>query len=200
MELRSALVEAKASARTVNRAGVRVRDERGVRNIALHVLPVNPRRGADFCYLVQFEEASMPNAAGEELAPAADIAQLDLSSASAQEMTELRNELGASKDYMQSLLEQRDAANEELRSANEEILSSNEELQSSNEELEAAKEDMQSVNEELSTVNEQLQGRNRELSQITDDLANVLASTSIPIVIMGHDLRIRRMTRRHAKS
>jgi two-component system CheB/CheR fusion protein len=95
---------------------------------------------------------------------------------------------------MQTMLEQQDAANEELRSANEEILSSNEELQSTNEELETAKEELQSTNEELSTVNEQLQFRNRELDALTNDLTNLLTSAAIPVVMVGPDLRVRRFT------
>src|SRR5262249_46872973 len=110
------------------------------------------------------------------------------------EITQLRQELTATKEYMQSLVEQQDAANEELRSANEEILSSNEELQSTNEELETAKEELQSANEELTTVNEQLQHRNLELTQVNNDLTNLLSSTNIPVVMVGGDLRIRRLT------
>ncbi len=95
---------------------------------------------------------------------------------------------------MQSLLEQQDAANEELRSANEETLSSNEELQSTNEELETAKEELQSTNEELTTVNEQLHNRNSDLTLLNNDLSNLLASMAIPMVMVGPDLRIRRYT------
>ena len=110
------------------------------------------------------------------------------------ETAQLRQELSSTREYLQSLVEQQDAANEELRSANEEILSANEELQSTNEELETAKEELQSTNEELSTVNEQLQHRNLELNQTTNDLQNLLASTAIPVIMVGPDLRIRRLT------
>jgi signal transduction histidine kinase len=95
---------------------------------------------------------------------------------------------------MQSLVEEQDATNEELQSANEEILSANEELHSTNEELQTAKEELQSANEELSTINEQLQHRNLELNQSTNDLMNLLASTTIPVIMVGSDLRIRRVT------
>ncbi len=110
------------------------------------------------------------------------------------ETGQLRQELASTRDYLQSLIEQQDASNEELRSANEEILSSNEELQSTNEELETAKEELQSTNEELSTVNEQLQHRNLELNQTTNDLQNLLTSANLPVVMVGPDLRIRRLT------
>jgi two-component system CheB/CheR fusion protein len=67
-------------------------------------------------------------------------------------------------------------------------------LQSTKEELETAKEELQSVNEELQTVNDELQTRNSDLMQATNDLANLLSSVSIPIVMVGPDLRIRRFT------
>ncbi|MGH2602390.1 MAG: diguanylate cyclase domain-containing protein, partial [Dehalococcoidia bacterium] len=114
--------------------------------------------------------------------------------ASERDHATLRQELAATREYLQTLIEQQDAANEELRSANEEILSSNEELQSTNEELETAKEELQSTNEELSTVNEQLQHRNLELNQTTNDLTNLLTSTTIPVLMVGLDLRIRHLT------
>ena len=95
---------------------------------------------------------------------------------------------------LESIIEEQRTTNEELRSANEEIQSSNEELQSINEELETAKEELQSTNEELTTVNEELQNRNDELSRVNNDLNNLLSSVSIPIVMLGNDLRIRRFT------
>jgi len=49
---------------------------------------------------------------------------------------------GASWPRPGLLIDQQDAANEELRSANKEMLSINEELQSTNEELETAKEEL----------------------------------------------------------
>src|SRR5205809_1401710 len=79
------------------------------------------------------------------------------------EVTDLRRELAASKDSLQTIIEEQEATNEELKAANEEIESSNEELQSTNEELETAKEELQSTNEELTTLNEELSNRNLEM-------------------------------------
>jgi len=107
---------------------------------------------------------------------------------------ELERELGATKDYLQSTIEDKESANEELKSANEELQSSNEELQSTNEELETSREEMQSSNEELTTVNEELQNRMAELSQSNDDLHNFLVGLENPVVLVGLDLRIRRFT------
>jgi two-component system CheB/CheR fusion protein len=110
------------------------------------------------------------------------------------ENAHLKEELDATREYLQSIIEEQRTTNEELRSANEEIQSSNEELQSINEELETAKEELQSTNEELTTVNEELQNRNDELSRVNNDLNNLLSSVNIPIVMLGNDLRIRRFT------
>ena len=229
LELRTALNEAKASDEAVRRERVMVRDNQGVREVNLQVLPVPPPTGdATDCLLVLFEDAATPastslepSSAASEPAPASaspftkglrrwwrralslrsngvtyedGIGERDRASTAERELTSLRQELAATKEYLQSLIEQQDAANEELRSANEEILSSNEELQSTNEELETAKEELQSSNEELTTVNEQLQYRNVELNQTTNDLTNLLTSTTLPMIMVGRDLRIRRMT------
>jgi two-component system CheB/CheR fusion protein len=106
----------------------------------------------------------------------------------------LAQELEATKQYLQSIIERYETANEELKSANEEILSSNEELQSTNEELETAKEELQSTNEELSTLNEELHNRLVELNVRTDDLHNILGAVSSAVVLVDSKLRIRRFS------
>jgi two-component system CheB/CheR fusion protein len=103
------------------------------------------------------------------------------------ENSQLKQELRATREYLQSVIE-------ELRSANEEAQSANEELQSTNEELQTAKEELLSSNEELNTVNAEMQSRNAGLARINDDLINLLSSMNMPIVMFGSDLRIRRFT------
>jgi len=92
------------------------------------------------------------------------------------------------------VIESKEASDEEFQSANEEILSANEELQSTNEELETSKEELQSANEELNTVNDELHNRNLELGHLNNDLDNLMASTSLPVVMLDRSLRIRRLT------
>ncbi|HEV7669739.1 MAG TPA: chemotaxis protein CheB [Thermoanaerobaculia bacterium] len=195
LDLRNALAEAAKSHQTVVRRGVRVRSEEFARELSLEVVPVKPFVGGSTCFLVLFHDAdaeSLPNV-GSTL-PSERPVEGEKQAEEDREIVRLRQELEATKEYLQSLVEQQDAANEELRAANEEILSSNEELQSTNEELETAKEELQSVNEELTTVNEQLQSRNLELTQANNDLTNLMATTEIPVVMVGGDLRIRRFT------
>ena len=107
---------------------------------------------------------------------------------------DLRRELRASKEYLQSLLEEHGRVNDDLGTANEELISSNEELQSMNEELQTAKEELQSTNEELTTVNDELQSGNRELNLVNADLINLLNTVEIPIVFLDAQRRIRRFT------
>src|SRR6266481_5238734 len=155
--------------------------------INIQVVPFKSPGADKSWFLVIFDESTRGNKRERLLRV--------LGKASAQsEATELRRELAASKDSLQTIIEEQEATNEELKSANEEIESSNEELQSTNEELETAKEELQSTNEELTTLNEELSNRNLEMMQLTNELNNLLASTQMPIVMVDSALTVRRAT------
>lgn len=179
----------------------REKDTNAVTHVAIDVLPFpSPSTGAQF-YVVLFEvERVQPTPDGESQAgnsrgaKSAKAGSKSRKAGEAKENRALREENAATKRYLQAIVEEHEAANEELRAANEEIQSANEELQSTNEELETTKEEVQSTNEELTTVNEEMRHRNRELQSLSGDLMNVLSSTTIPIVIVGRDLRLRRFT------
>jgi two-component system, chemotaxis family, CheB/CheR fusion protein len=152
--------------------------------------PVNEAQS----FLVIFEDASgraVPLKKGAKDEQPRKTQKLDLAN---RQVEQLKRELAATKEYLQSIIEAQEASNEELQSANEEIQSGSEELQSTNEELQTSKEELESANEELSTVNEEMQHRNVQLTQITNDLTNFLASVNIPMVMLGPDLGIRRYT------
>ncbi|HSB34631.1 MAG TPA: PAS domain S-box protein, partial [Nitrospirota bacterium] len=100
---------------------------------------------------------------------------------------QLESELAATRQDLQSHIEQ-------LKSLNEELQSSNEELQAANEELETSREELQSLNEELVTVNSQLQGKIEEQEETNNDLNNFLASTNIPTIFLDDKFRVRRYT------
>jgi two-component system, chemotaxis family, CheB/CheR fusion protein len=190
--LRRAVARARREACAVREEGLRVRVGDVLSEVSIEVVPMQAGELAGnllvlFVPPAAAVEAPRPRAprAGT---PAAVAHELEA------EIERLRQELAASKDYVQALVEQYEAANEELQSSNEEVQSSNEELQSINEELETSKEEIQSSNEELASVNEELHNRNLEISQTNNDLLNLLVSVSVPIVILGTDLRIRRLT------
>jgi two-component system CheB/CheR fusion protein len=104
------------------------------------------------------------------------------------EASRLQAELAATKEYLQSIINDKDSALERLKFASEKA-------QAGNEELETAQEELESANEELNTLNEELKTSNTELSLVNRDLTNLLESINIPLVMVGKDLRIRRFTR-----
>jgi two-component system CheB/CheR fusion protein len=191
-QLRECLLLAKKEKTSVTKKDLPILLDGAEKTYNLEVAPFAMPRSSQLFYLIFFElidpEASKRSKKAKITKSKAARAQAN------KEMIRLREELGATKDYLQSIIEEYEATNEELRAANEEILSSNEELQSTNEEMETAKEELQSANEELTTVNEELQVRNMELSYVNNDLTNFLSSVQIPIVMLGRDLRIRRFT------
>src|SRR5216683_766119 len=147
-------------------------------------------------FLIMFEDSSLAgsgNSAGT-VSGEAKLGKGGREKRSDRQSSHLKQELAATKRYLHSIVEDKEASNEELQAANEEILSSNEELQSTNEELQTAKEELESTNEELHTVNEELHNRNPELTQANNDFVNLLSSINIAMVMLGGDLRIRRVT------
>jgi two-component system CheB/CheR fusion protein len=187
MELRAAVHQAVKARSQARKEGVRIRDADGYRIVNLQVLPLAAEGAVEPHYLVLFEPGSEVTTVAPENAKAPDTTE-NL------RIQALEQELLSNREYMQSIIEEQEATNEELQSANEEIQSANEELQSTNEELETAKEELQSTNEELSTINEEHENRNQELMNSNNDLANLLASVEVAIVILSDDLSIRRFT------
>jgi len=185
-ELKAAVAKAVKEHVPVRSAPVELRSDGHSRQVVIDVVPI--KAGGEKPYLLVLFQESQPSVLRE--AKTARMTSREESKLVAQ----LRRELNALREELQSMIEEQEAAQEEFKSANEEILSSNEELQSTNEELETAKEELQSANEELTTLNEELLTRNTELGQINSDITNLLSSTSIPILMLSQDLKIRRFT------
>ena len=159
--------------------GFRIGDNGELIEVAIKVVPF--RRSADSSeryFLILFEDT------GREGGPRAKHKPATAEGGSAR----LRRELAATKEYLQSIVEDKATTLEELKAANEEA-------QAGNEELETAQEELESANEELNTLNESLKFSNSELNEVNRDLSNLLESISIPLVMVGRDLRIRRFTR-----
>lgn len=185
-ELRGALQKASQENIPVRCEGVKVLANNEWTTCNLEVSPFHTPSTRERVFLILFTREGWNQAS---LPPYA----VNTSDAEA-ELVRLRQELASTREYLNSINQEQEATLESLQAANEEIQSANEELQSANEELETTTEELQSMNEELNTVNEELHERNVELTQVNNDLTNLLASVSIPVVILGADLRIRRFT------
>jgi two-component system, chemotaxis family, CheB/CheR fusion protein len=159
--------------------------------VSFEVIPINLANLKELYFMIVFQDS--PRLTPEETPPRRARPAAEAETAN-RRTAKLQEELAATKEYLQSVIETQEATNEELQSANEEILSSNEELQSTNEEMETAKEELQSANEELTTVNDELRNRNLEITQINNDLINLLSSIDIAVIMIGSDLTIRRFT------
>jgi two-component system CheB/CheR fusion protein len=207
-DLRSSVERAKKENVVVRKKNVQIKLGNGGENgrsaaseetthrVNFEVVPMNIGTLKELFFMILFHDA--PVEAAPTKAAVRKRASRDTKWDSSR-VANLEQELAATKEYLQSVIETHEATNEELQSANEEILSSNEELQSTNEELETAKEELQSTNEELTTVNDELRSRNLEVTQINNDLTNLFASIDIAVVMVGSDLSIRRFTPRAEK-
>ncbi|HXN47720.1 MAG TPA: chemotaxis protein CheB [Bryobacteraceae bacterium] len=182
--LRSAIAEAHQRKTALRLEEIQVRQDRAFRFVRITVIPVSIPRGEPHSVILfedlgdTFEHAGKGSVAPPPPGPGEPRER---------HIDHLERELVSSREHLQSIIE-------ELRSTNEEAQAANEELQSSNEELQTTKEELQASNEELATINAEMQSRNAQLSQLNDDLANLLTSTSTPILMVGRDLRIRRFT------
>ncbi|MBC7366905.1 MAG: PAS domain S-box protein [Undibacterium sp.] len=191
LPLRAALRLAKGEHRTVRKENVALKQQGIVRLVHFDVVPLKNLK--ERCYLVVFEEAEKARrvAAGEARA---ESPQLDRRAEESSRVVDLERDLADTRDYLQSVEEQREASHKELQASIEEAQSANEEFQSLNEELETSKEELESTNEELTTVNEEMASRNIELSRVNSDLTNFQASTKLVIVLLGRDLTLRRFS------
>ena len=173
---------------------VSVHRDGAVHEATLEVLPIQLSASQPQHYLVLFvrKPARASAEAVERVTPEGNTG--DRVEDPNRELGRLRRDLTTTRQYLQSLIEERDARNQELTAAYEEIQSANEELQSTNEELETAKEELQSTNEELQTVNDELRNRNQALMQASNDLSNLLNSVNVPVIMMASDLTIRQFT------
>jgi two-component system CheB/CheR fusion protein len=170
---------------------LQIHDGEHLREATLEVLPMHTAGSRSKCYLVLFVPSQTSAVMVQPIsAPVIERKEEE----NERLIAELRNDLSSTRLYLQSLLEERDAKNQELVSANEEIQSANEELQSTNEELETTKEELQSSNEELQTVNDELQNRNTGLTQASNDLSNLLNSVNLPVLMLSNELNIRHFT------
>lgn len=196
-DLTIALHKAATHKETVVHQGLQVKTNGDFSSVDLTIHPVavapESAEGSNF-FLVILEDTppAMLPVHSEHFDKAAPNDQARLENSA--QIEELKRELRAKEEYLQSANEELETSNEELKSTNEEMQSVNEELQSTNEELETSKEELQSVNEELSTVNVELQTKLSDLALVNNDMNNLLAGTGVGTIFVDHQLRIRRFT------
>ncbi|QDR81223.1 chemotaxis protein CheB [Sporomusa termitida] len=179
--LRAAIYQAKKENILVRKEGLHVLENGNSLQVNVDVVPINGSFQQGEYFLVLFQDAASQSRSND-----VTLAREDSHQARAtDEVLGLKQEVAATKEYLQSIIDQHEAANEEVQSSNEELMSMNEEL-------ETAKEELQSTNEELMTLNEEMGTRNMELNHINNDMINLLHSINIPVLILSGDLRIRR--------
>lgn len=103
------------------------------------------------------------------------------------------DELAATREHLQILLEEMASANEEMQALNEEVQAANEELQAANEELEAANEELQASNEELVAVNEESLVKSAELAAVNADFESVYNTLDFPVLVFDAELFVKRV-------
>jgi two-component system CheB/CheR fusion protein len=195
-ELRSQVQTALYRARKENKVfkeTVRFKQKEAPKTVNIEIRPLKTPEYDEPFYLVLFTEATSQSMNSTKEIESV-VSPVEMENLKDRQIRELREDLEATKESLQTLVEGQEATNEELRSSMEEVQSSNEELQSTNEELETAKEELQSGNEELNTLNEELKNRNQALGRLNDDLANLQTNIDLPVIIVDNDLKIRRFT------
>lgn len=139
--------------------------------IRIEVLPITAALSRSRRFLVLFQTLSkrMEDRTREQLPVPSQLPANEKDSLIAQ----LRQDLISTRMHFQSLIEERDARDQEWVSATEQI---------------------ELANQELRILNGELQQRNSVLAQTANDLTNLLNSASIPLLLLTCDLRIWQFT------
>jgi two-component system, chemotaxis family, CheB/CheR fusion protein len=204
VELRAAIHRSTHQNAIVRQEGIQFKIADVIKTIDIEVIPFKLGTDQKPHFLVLFQELSLfvPLRTGRDSAD--DQAGSDQTSPAKthkvkqteweRENIRLQQELTATREYLQAIIQEQESTNQAIQVANEEILSSNEELQSTNEELETSQEELHATNEELHTINEELHSRNVDVGHVNNDLQNLLGSINIPILMLDGELRLRRFT------
>jgi two-component system CheB/CheR fusion protein len=103
---------------------------------------------------------------------------------------QLEDELVATREHLQTMVEALANANEEMQALNEEAQASNEELQATNEEMEAANEELQATNQELLSLNEELNVKTTEYASLSEEYAHLYDALDFPILVFDRDFAL----------
>ena len=182
-KLAKAIEQARETAEPVTLAGARIIQGNGSARVGIRV----QRAGSstETLFLVSFVD----EAEGPQKTITADVSAQDAS-----KIDELERELDATRKELDGAVRDLATSREEERAVSEEAMSVNEEYQSTNEELLTSKEELQSLNEELTALNSQLQETLERQRSTSDDLQNILDSSSVATLFLDRDLNIRFFT------
>ncbi|HTQ58348.1 MAG TPA: chemotaxis protein CheB [Bryobacteraceae bacterium] len=188
VDLRSLLQSARERKTARDSMPIPVRFDGHPRPVVMQVRPALEPERDGFALVIFDERDPQPE-------PAAAASSLPVDSdEQARRVQELELEIEASRQRLQSIIEEYETSQEEMKASNEELQSTNEELRSTMEELETSKEELQSINEELQTVNQENRHRVEELAQLSSDLQNLLVATDIATLFLDRGLRILRFS------
>ncbi len=182
-KLAKAIEQARETAEPVTLAGARILQGNDAARVGIRV----QRAGSstETLLLVSFvDEAEGPQ----------KTITTDVSAQDASKIGELERELDAIRKELDGAVRDLATSREEERAVSEEAMSVNEEYQSTNEELLTSKEELQSLNEELTALNSQLHETLERQRSTSDDLQNILDSSSVATLFLDRDLNIRFFT------
>ena len=151
--------------------------------VRIEVHPVQSA-GEELLLVSFFDEPEREPRPGQSVEPADDLSRI----------AELKRELEATREELQSAIHELEIANEEQKAINQEAMSANEEFQSTNEELMTSREELQSLNEELTALNSQLQETLERQRSTSNDLHNILDSSGVATLFLDSELNIRFFT------
>ncbi|MCL4481981.1 MAG: ATP-binding protein [Bacteroidetes bacterium] len=187
LELRNAITQAVKTKRTVSKYGIEMKPDKTGNTTRIANIEVVPLKveGEGQLLMIVF------TAQLKEILEQSDNTGNNNILVKERRIKKLEEELAAARSAMSSIIQDQEAAYEELQSANEEIVSSNEELQSLNEELETSKEEIESTNEELTTSNYELLARNQQVEELYNYYEAILSAVQEPMLILDKDIRIK---------
>ena len=181
-KLRSAIQQAIVANGPIIATGGRSEHNGKTISFDIHVTPVDGE--SEILFLICFVDVPVSQTKKGRAASPTNAARV----------SELENELEATRTELQGAIHNLEMSGEEQRAVNEEALSVNEEFQSTNEELLTSKEELQSLNEELTALNSQLQETLDRQRVTSNDLQNVLYSTDVATLFLDAKLNIRFFT------
>jgi two-component system, chemotaxis family, CheB/CheR fusion protein len=151
--------------------------------ITLLISPLENSGRDQELFLLVFEPVQATQPLPDEIPPDSSTYQSD---------PQAEAELEATREHLQTLIEELSASNEELQALNEEVQAANEELQATNEELEATNEELQATNEELVSVNEESMVKSAQLAAINGDFESVYNTLEFPVLVFDAQLLLKR--------